>query len=480
MSLQPPTRYLLPCSPSLLRQDRFDLLETDECEVPFWRILQKALVVEITNRNGLIDILQTVDITVRGKATTDHGFLLDFLNDMGESKERQFFERVWPTLVEVALEMPMLFPECSLPVLSDHHRHVALSRRQVACLVIHQFLCSLPGQPWSTDSSSDFHIWYSTDIRHPKAVKAYLSSLFAYFERLPEFSPGFDSNSLSFLSRKWPITFTLRSLDVRRDVMLQSLPMERTFKPMAVRYEPLISTTPTLLGIPEGACVISANKNVGFGQSATQEEMHVGLTPESCPVVLLAPTLRDTQALIVQGAEAMAVMEGYGREARLREASSEDPLHAVHPHTWQRRTMLFMDALELDTYDSSKEIPDLLPGHVDRELLKAYAAFSSEQGKRAYSGIVTGLWGCGAFGGNREIKTVLQWCAASLAGVSLTFICAGDAQREFAERLEGFVQTALTSVWRVGRVRRLLLKLNPADADARNVFSYLELSYADG
>lgn len=42
---------------------------------------------------------------------------------------------------------------------------------------------------------------------------------------------------------------------------------------------------------------------------------------------------------------------------------------------WRRRTVLFMDALELDSHDTSELTPDLLPGNVDCELRKAYTVF---------------------------------------------------------------------------------------------------------
>ncbi|EER25189.1 hypothetical protein CPC735_017920 [Coccidioides posadasii C735 delta SOWgp] len=245
MSFQIPARYPLPCSPSLVCQDRFDLLEADAWDVPFWSILKKALSLKITDSHGLIDLLQTIDVTLRGCATTDHGFLQTFLRGMGEAAEGQFFNRVWPVLVEIALEMPSLFPEFSLPILSEQHDQVTLSRRQVACLVVHQFLCSLPSQPWPTDSSPDFRIWYSTDIRHPKAVAAYISSVFTYFGRLAGSSHGSDSPSL--LSAEWPIIFRLRTLGVHKSAILHTLPMGCMLRPMTVTYEPIISTNPLYL-----------------------------------------------------------------------------------------------------------------------------------------------------------------------------------------------------------------------------------------
>ena len=122
----------------------------------------------------------------------------------------------------------------------------------------------------------------------------------------------------------------------------------------------------------------------------------------------------------------MIEMEGYGREAKLKAILEKGTWH------WSRRTMLFMDALELDYFDTQDGhfVPDLLSGNVDRELTKAYTAFNSGlkmacsgSDSDAYSEVVTGLWGCGAFGGNKEIKTLIQWCAASMANVPLTFVC---------------------------------------------------------
>ncbi len=55
-----------------------------------------------------------------------------------------------------------------------------------------------------------------------------------------------------------------------------------------------------------------------------------------------------------------------------------------------------------------------------RELLKAFVAFSptdleagSTPTAAARVGVATGAWGCGAFGGDMQLKAVIQWLAAS-------------------------------------------------------------------
>lgn len=154
-------RLLLPSSHSgvLLRQDRFDLLSSEDPELPFWDLLRAILKPQVASVPALIDQLKTISITLRGEVPTDYDHLQTFFESYWPFKGR-FFSRVWPTIITLALEMPVLFPEGSLPCLVIDNPRIVLSRRQVACLLVHQFLCSIPAQPWVTDSSVDFHIWF--------------------------------------------------------------------------------------------------------------------------------------------------------------------------------------------------------------------------------------------------------------------------------------------------------------------------------
>lgn len=48
---------------------------------------------------------------------------------------------------------------------------------------------------------------------------------------------------------------------------------------------------------------------------------------------------------------------------------------------------------------------------IQRELNKSFAAFSSHTNLS----ISTGSWGCGIYAGDKQLKCILQWCAASAA-----------------------------------------------------------------
>jgi poly(ADP-ribose) glycohydrolase len=402
---------LLPSSPHRLCLDRFSLTDLDMDLVPCWSIIQAVTAVLPKSPLELIEQLEIISVTFRGSSCSNFVYLkLFLLNVWGDSQK--FLNETWPKCVQLALEMPVLFPSGCLLPLTQKAPIQQYTTRQVACLVIHQFLCTLDRPSWMQDDGSpDFHIWFGDEQPHPNAVHAYLYALFTYFDRIAADSPT-SSHSISFM--------------LRSSALPPIYSPSRRFTKFTIHERSTPGMIPSLLGLPSGACVISANKYIGFGRTGTQEEMHVGSTPEACPAVLITQPLADGEVMVVLGAKSMIEMEGYGREAKLSAVLKKSSWD------WRARTMLFMDALEFDSFETGAglSVPDLLPGNVDRELTKAYTAFSSGQPLIAvnpsaarYTEVVTGLWGCRAFGGNKEIKTVIQWCAASLADVPLAFVC---------------------------------------------------------
>lgn len=72
------------------------------------------------------------------------------------------------------------------------------------------------------------------------------------------------------------------------------------------------------------------------------------------------------------------------------------------------------------------------PSQIEFVLSTAYTAFAAatEEGQKLQAGsgsfVHTGFWGCGAYGGNRELMALLQLLAAKLAGVHGLVFHAGD------------------------------------------------------
>ena len=64
---------------------------------------------------------------------------------------------------------------------------------------------------------------------------------------------------------------------------------------------------------------------------------------------------------------------------------------------------------------------------IKREILKAYAGFKfSVEGCER---VVSGNWGCGAFGGDLRTKLLIQWLACSMAGKELVYCPFGQRQK---------------------------------------------------
>lgn len=76
-----------------------------------------------------------------------------------------------------------------------------------------------------------------------------------------------------------------------------------------------------------------------------------------------------------------------------------------------------IDALEFSRWGASDEFRQR---NVERELNKAYCGFlavddGSPPAASALPLVSTGHWGCGAFGGTKELKSLIQLMAASLS-----------------------------------------------------------------
>ncbi|KAH6619403.1 hypothetical protein B0J18DRAFT_434001 [Chaetomium sp. MPI-SDFR-AT-0129] len=428
----PPEFYILPTSPTYTCLDRFSLYpsptppEDSAGNVPFWPIFESLLGPSnpIRSSSPLISLLETISFTLTGSTSpaTDHNLLRDAISEFPN-----FYTRTWPQIAAIALAMPALFPMGYIPVLGRARTELRLSRKQAACLVVHQFLRTMRAPEWRTDGTHDFGIWYSQEgQRQESATRAYLKAVMTYFE---EVIPKLDGEE-----DEWDVVYSLRSLGRE-----SALPDGEACRLAEVEVEVVeeYDVLPGSLGLPGGAAVVSANRYVGFGQSATQEEVHVGTSPEACPVVLVTPPLEDDQVLVVQGAMGMVNVIGQRRSIRLEPMRTSDCAMT----RWRERRMLFMDALELDLVEEGSDegpwiLPDLRPGNVDREIRKAYTAFCSE----GFTEVRTGFWGCGAFGGDPVVKALILWYAASLAGKRLVVVCDKHSQ-SVAEQLQDLLSS---------------------------------------
>ena len=167
--------------------------------------------------------------------------------------------------------------------------------------------------------------------------------------------------------------------------------------------------------------------------------------------------MRDDEAIVVRGPERFSRHEGYGRDGprRFRFAGAfEDPAGRA-PRDARGRAPTALVAFDARPArgDADRRAQYSAPWLL-RDLTKLAAAFGlgapraalpppaavAEDGRASGRALATGNWGCGAFGGDPQLKALLQWAVASLGGWDeVHYYPFGDARvadlRSVAERV---------------------------------------------
>merc|ERR1712232_1338240 len=90
-----------------------------------------------------------------------------------------------------------------------------------------------------------------------------------------------------------------------------------------------------------------------------------------------------------------------------------------------------------------------------RELLKSYVACRGDPLIPDSRSFATGNWGCGAFGGDPQLKSLIQWLAASATSRDMDYFVYGEKRMAEAQRVFGMLTSAGVTC---GEVYGILLK----------------------
>eukprot|EP00916_Digyalum_oweni_P013121 GHVL01021566.1.p1 GENE.GHVL01021566.1~~GHVL01021566.1.p1 ORF type:complete len:366 (+),score=71.27 GHVL01021566.1:310-1407(+) len=175
-----------------------------------------------------------------------------------------------------------------------------------------------------------------------------------------------------------------------------------------------------------------ANKYLGGGvltRGCVQEEIRMLLSPELLIARILFSPLGDRDAALISGTEKFSICQGYSRSFRfIDKCADETPVHEECSLVLKKSCIVAFDA------EVFKHEPHLQyrKYKIERELNKLTASWRFEDPYPCLFDerwpIATGNWGCGAFGGDHELKAVIQWIAASYVGRDLDYHTFGDAK----------------------------------------------------
>lgn len=343
-----------------------------------------------------------------------------------------------------------------LPLLDAAPGEVVLPRAAAATLVACMFLCVLPlqGRAGLDMNSSSFSIVMGLDAAaHPQAA-AKLRCVLHYFARLQEAEDGgapaaatppgalrFRRVAAAFGAGEAPEVFFGRCRAPLLPPRCELSALIDDFAGAAVQVD-------------------FANMYIGGGAlqgGAVQEEIMFAVAPELFSSMLVAPVLRDEEALLLLGAERFSRCAGYSRTLQFAGDFAE-----VAPRSPGGEPATAIAAIDATCFfgDARALRPQLQAVSLLRELTKAFAGFSApapELGTAA-AAVATGHWGCGAFGGHKGVKTLVQWAAASAAGKQLTYCFFNEAPHCRAlEAAAAAVAAAAPRVVTAGHLFRALL-----------------------
>ncbi|CAI8035619.1 Poly(ADP-ribose) glycohydrolase, partial [Geodia barretti] len=311
---------------------------------------------------------------------------------------------------------------------------------EAACLLANGFFCTFPrrnafhrGAEFSTYPSVNFNTLFSgrrTTSIHPVRV-AKLKCLFHYFTCVTSKPPT------------GVLTFT-------RQVCKDPPHWDKCSEKLSKLH---LSSEGTIEDDGHGMLQVDfANKRVGggvLGSGAVQEEIRFLICPELILSRLFTEELQENESLVITGAERFSSYSGYGSTFEWAGSHTDSTAR----DSWGRRdmTLVAMDAIVVRNSASQFK-----PGLIRRELLKAYCSFTSTASTPCgrLRAVATGNWGCGAFGGDKRLKALLQWLAASAAGRDVVYFTFGDKGLRqdlhvLQEELVGLGATSVADVWRV-------------------------------
>jgi poly(ADP-ribose) glycohydrolase len=173
----------------------------------------------------------------------------------------------------------------------------------------------------------------------------------------------------------------------------------------------------------------------------------------------------DLESIVITGTAQFSSYAGYAQNF-----SYTGPYHDVDEDMKRCVSIVAMDAL---TYSRTSSARQFERESILRELNKAYSGFScrvpgDDPLTHALVPVATGNWGCGAFKGDKSLKTLIQWLAASRAGRTLKYYTFND--KTLSRRQAGITQRLLQEKLTVGRLFEVLV----SDSRERDVFQSVD------
>eukprot|EP01083_Nonionella_stella_P175582 611874_1 len=320
-------------------------------------------------------------------------------------------------IVKLAREFKQVFPDGIPRLQQGESCSLTFERRQIVVALAASFVGLLPSRPDSNYpymSYAKMLAFKGDGLYSAKAAQA-IQFVLHYFNRMGKDYAETNDN------------FESRSVTITRYALPQNEPF-KSGTTLMHGESPL--TEFTLLeerrGVEETPNSFHsdfANKFMGGGVEAitaygTQDEVLFLISPECVMSMLTCEVMADHESITISGAERFSNYSGYRRSLQWTGnfiEGTDSKIQLDLNGNWKKLVVAY-DAINFKSKEFKGE-SQTDPKYMRRELVKAYAAVKNAKQYEANWRLASGLWGCGCFGGNVQLKALLVHLAVSLAKV---------------------------------------------------------------
>jgi len=352
-------------------------------------------------------------------------------------------------LAESATNLPAVFPQ-GLPLLRQgDERAQFLSRRQCLALLAATLFGLVPKQDFSP--TGEWGALPSFDVtgllqgcESTNDIAQPVLCLLNYVMELAQADSSFlDSEFVSFARRMVPPELRANQRAFWAEGQAEGFPLCS------------VSVEQGEIESDHGALQADfANRFIGGGVLSgglAQEEIRFLVSPECMAGCLFVEKMRADEAIFIVGALQFSSYSGYWEDFKFRGRGprklGELPLDR------KGRREVHIVAFDALSWTKRRKSDQYRESYVRRELLKVYAAclgdlddlghdkaeVGSPKPMLQLRTLATGNWGCGAFKGDPQLKSLVQWLAASMAGRAIRYYPYGDERvkrlKEVVERI---------------------------------------------
>jgi len=199
-----------------------------------------------------------------------------------------------------------------------------------------------------------------------------------------------------------------------------------------------------------------ANQFIGGGTltgGCVQEEILFVIKPECLISMLICCKMEDDEAIIISGCEKFSSYTGYAGSFKFS-GNFVDPTDFDTVYNCLKNHILAIDAIQSPYLQFSSQ-------NILRDINKEYTGLFGSENEESGDDkkvFVTGNWGCGAFGGDLQLKAVEQIIACSEANFDVIYTTFG--KDKFKKELEAFVAYLVEKNISVGVLYNALMEVN--------------------